>query len=164
MIVPSKASNLFSHASCTVEFFRLNNWSYLVHNQVVLTMNTWWLIKIIIKSVKWSRYRPGVAQKVGRGIAVLFHDFGTRRGWVVSSTPRPHFTPGKDPLPILQEAGWVPGPVWKGGKSCPHRDSIPDRTARSQPLNRLSYPALVKWNNEAFARYLCISFPEIMNF
>jgi len=41
------------------------------------------------------RYRPGVAQRVGWGIALLFHDRGTRRGWVVSSTPRPHFTPGK---------------------------------------------------------------------
>jgi len=37
----------------------------------------------------------------GRGIALLFHDSGTRRGWVVSNTPRPHFTPGKDPVPIL---------------------------------------------------------------
>jgi len=50
---------------------------------------------------------------------------------VVSSKPRPHFTPGKDPVPILQEAGWAPGPVWAGGKSRPHRDSIPDRPARS---------------------------------
>jgi len=30
--------------------------------------------------VKFSRYRPGVAQRVGRGIALLFHDRGTRRG------------------------------------------------------------------------------------
>ena len=67
----------------------------------------------------------------GRGIALLFHDRGTRRGWVVSSTPRPHFTSGKDPVPILQEAGWAPGPVWTGGKSRPHRDSISDRPARS---------------------------------
>ena len=50
---------------------------------------------------------------------------------MVSSTPRPHFTPGKDPVPILQEAGWAPGPVRTGGKSRPHRDSIPDRPARS---------------------------------
>ena len=42
-----------------------------------------------------------------------------------------HFTPGKDPVPILQEAGWAPGPVYTGGKSRPHRDSIPDRPARS---------------------------------
>jgi len=91
--------------------------------------------------VKCSRYRPGVAQSVGRGIALLFHDHGTRGGWVVSSTPRPHFTPGKDPVPILQETGWVPGPVWKGGKSGPHWDSIPDRPARIQSLFWLSYPA-----------------------
>ena len=32
--------------------------------------------------VKWSRYRPGVVQRVGRGIALLFHDRGTRREWV----------------------------------------------------------------------------------
>jgi len=51
--------------------------------------------------------------------------------WVVSSTPRPHFTPGKDPAPIVQEAGWAPGSVWTGGKSRSHRDSIPDRPARS---------------------------------
>jgi len=36
---------------------------------------------------------------------------------------------GKDPVTIVQEAQWVPGPVWTGGKSRPHRDSIPDRPA-----------------------------------
>jgi len=50
---------------------------------------------------------------------------------VVRSTPRPHFTPGKYTVPILQVAGWAPGPVWRGGKSRPHRDSIPDRPAHS---------------------------------
>ena len=97
------------------------------------------------KKVKWSRYRPGVAQRVSRGIALLFHDRGTRREWVVSSTPRPHFTPGKDPVPNLQEAGWAPGSVWTGGKSRPHRDSMPDRPARSQSLYRLSYRAHLYW-------------------
>ena len=82
-----------------------------------------------------------MAQRVGRGIALLFRDRGTRRSSVVSNTPQTHFTPGKDPVPILQEAGWASGPVWKGGKSRPHRDSIPDRPADSQSLYRLSYPA-----------------------
>jgi len=50
---------------------------------------------------------------------------------MVSSTPRSHFIPGKDPLPILQEDGWPPGPVWTCGKSRPQRDSIPDIPARS---------------------------------
>jgi hypothetical protein len=67
--------------------------------------------KFHLKKVQFSRYRPGMAQRAGRGIALLFHDHGTRRGWVVSSTPRPHFTPGKDPVPILQEVGWAPGSV-----------------------------------------------------
>jgi len=83
------------------------------------------------KKVKWPRYRPGLAQRVGRVIVLLFHDHSTRRGWVVSSTAQPHFTPGKDSVPILQEAGWAPGPVWMDGKSRPHRDSILDLPARS---------------------------------
>jgi hypothetical protein len=35
----------------------------------------------------------------------------------VSVTPRPLFTPGKDPVPIVQEAGWAPGPVWTGAEN-----------------------------------------------
>ena len=93
-----------------------------------------------VKKLNWSRYRPGVAQRVGRGIALLFHDRGIRRRGV-STTPRTLFTPWNDPVPIVQEAGWAPGPVWTGGKSCPHRDLIPDRPVRSQSLYRLSYPA-----------------------
>jgi hypothetical protein len=27
------------------------------------------------------------------------------------------FTPGKDPIPILQEAGWAPEPVWIGAEN-----------------------------------------------
>jgi len=94
--------------------------------------------------VKWSCYRPGVAQRVGRGIALLFHDCGTRRGWVASSMPQPHFTPGKDPVPIWQEAGWAPGPVWMGGKSRPNQDLIPDCPVQSQLLYQLSYPAHIR--------------------
>jgi len=76
---------------------------------------------------QFCHYRSGVTQRVGRGIALLLHDRGTRRGWVFSSTPRPHFTPGKDPVPIVQEAGWIPGLVWTGAeKSRPHRGSIPE--------------------------------------
>jgi len=88
---------------------------------------------------------------MGRGIALLLYDRGSRKGWVVSSTPRPHFTPGKDPVPIVQEAGWAPGPVLIGGKSRPHGDSIPYCPARSQSIYRLSYrahlgsPSILPW-------------------
>ena len=60
---------------------------------------------------------------------------------MVSSKLRPHFTPGKDPVPLLQEARWAPGPVWTGGKSRSHQVSIPDRPARSQSPYLLSYQA-----------------------
>jgi len=67
-----------------------------------------------------------------RGLALLFLYHGTRRGWVVSSTPRPQFTPGKDPVPIVQEAGWGPGSVWTGAESvAPTGIRSPDRPARS---------------------------------
>ena len=121
---------------------------------VTETVNVKGKITLVKVKVKWSHYMPDVAQRVGRDIAVLFHDRGTRRGWVVSSTPRPHFTSGKDPVPILQEAGWAPGPVWMGGKSRPHRDSIPDRPARSQSLYRLSYPG--PWNYLSARHYLIL--------
>ena len=47
------------------------------------------------------------------------------------SAARPGRTlpPGKDQVPILQEAGWAPGLVWMGGKSRPHRHSGPDEVA-----------------------------------
>ena len=39
--------------------------------------------------------------------------------------------PGEDPVPIVQEAGWAPGPVWTGGKSRPTGNRSSDRPARS---------------------------------
>jgi hypothetical protein len=63
-------------------------------------------------------------------------------GWGVCVTPRPLFTSGKDPAPIVQEAGWVPGPVWTGAENlAPTGIRSPDRSARSQSLYRLRYPA-----------------------
>ena len=60
-----------------------------------------------------------------RGIALLFYDNGTRRGLGVSVTPRPLSNPDKEPVPVVQEAGWAPGPVWTAENLVPHRDSIP---------------------------------------
>ena len=58
------------------------------------------------------------------------------------STPRPgRFTPGKDPVPIVQVVGWAPGPVQTGVKNLASTGiRSPDRPARSQSLYRLSYP------------------------
>ena len=93
------------------------------------------------KKVKWSRYRPGVAQRVGRGIALLFHDRGTRRGWVVSTTPRPHLPPGKTRYPFYRRLG---GPQGRSGW-VENLISTRIRSRTIQPvaqlLYQLSYPA-----------------------
>jgi len=60
-------------------------------------------------------------------------------GWGHQPNAPAASTPGKGPVPIVQETRWSPGPVWKGEKSRPHRNSIPDRPALSQSLYRLSY-------------------------
>ena len=70
-------------------------------------------------------------------------------------------TPEKDSVPILQEAGWALGTVWSGGKSRPHRDSIPDHPAHSQSLYRLGYPwakssRRKSCNNSFVRRALCV--------
>ena len=50
--------------------------------------------------------------------------------------------PGKDPIRIVQEAGWTPGPVWTGAENLASTGiRSPDRPARSQSLYRLRYPA-----------------------
>jgi hypothetical protein len=54
-------------------------------------------------------------------------------GW---SAPRPgRFAPGKDPVPIVQEAGWAPGQFWTCTKNlAPTGIRSPDCPARSQSL------------------------------
>ena len=64
----------------------------------------------------------------------------------VSVTPRPLFTPGKDQVPIVQEAGWAPGPVWTGAENLATTGiRSPNRPARRQSLYRLGYPARHKY-------------------
>jgi len=82
------------------------------------------------------------AHRGSRDIALLFLDHSTRRGWGVSITLRMLFTPGKDPVPIVQETGWAPGPVWTGAENlAPTGIWSLDHPALSQSLYRLSYPA-----------------------
>ena len=62
--------------------------------------------------------------------------------------PQPHLTPRKDPVPILQEAGWASEPVWSGVENLASTGiRSPDRPARRQLLYWLRYPAhvLVKY-------------------
>ena len=76
------------------------------------------LTKVKVTLVQALRLCTGrTACRGSRGIALPFHDHGTRRGWGVSVTPQSLFTPGKDPVPIVQEAGWARGPVWTGAEN-----------------------------------------------
>ena len=65
------------------------------------------------------------AHRGSRGIALLFLEHDTRKVRGVSVMLWTLFIPGKDPVPIVQEVGWAPGPVWTGAENlATHRDSI----------------------------------------
>jgi hypothetical protein len=75
------------------------------------------------------------AHRGNRGIALLFHDHSTRRGEGSASCHGQLFTPGKDPVPIVQEVGWAPGSVSTGAENlAPTGFRFPDRPARNQSL------------------------------
>ena len=111
----------------------------IFRNKVAFT----WKVKVKVTLVQALRLCTGrTAHRGSRGIALSFHYHGTRRGWGVSVTLRPLFTLRKDTVPIVQEAGWAPGPVWTGAENlAPTGIRSPNRPARSHSLHRLRYPA-----------------------
>jgi hypothetical protein len=68
------------------------------------------------------------------------------------SAARPSRTlpPGKDQVPIVQEAGWASWPVWTGKKSRPTEVRFPDRPARSSVAipPELPDPQIAKYSGE----------------
>jgi len=78
---------------------------------------------------------------VSRGIAPPFHDPPRLGGRVGGQHHAPAALPsGKDPVPIVQKAGWAPGPVWKGPENLnPARIRSLDRPA--EPKFASSNPA-----------------------
>jgi hypothetical protein len=83
------------------------------------------------------------AKGKGKGHPITGHEGPREGGW---SAPRSgRFTPGKDPVPIVQEAGWAQGRSGCAKNLAPPPPPTgiraPDRPARSQSLYRLSYPA-----------------------
>jgi len=95
---------------------------------------------IIVQALRLCTGRT--ARRGSRGIALILHDNSTRRGRGVSVTPWPLFTPGKEAVPIVQEAGWAPGPVWTGAENlAPTGIRSRDRPAHRQSPYRLRYPA-----------------------
>ena len=75
----------------------------------------------VVQKGKWSLYRPCVAQRVGRGIALLFHDRGTRRG-----------VSGQQHAPAALYPRERPGTHFTGGWVGP-RDGLDGRKISSPP-------------------------------
>jgi hypothetical protein len=115
-------------------------------------------------------YRPrGLEGEVD----VYLHPFSTSALEGGRSATRPGcFTPGKDPVPIVQEAGWAAGPVWTCAKNlAPTGIQSLDRPARSQSLYELNYTFLpwllclipVRVYN-FFSGYVCRSATKLSGF
>ena len=69
-----------------------------------------------------------------------FFNLSARWEWVVNDTPQPLYSRKIDRVPIVQGAGWAPGPVGTGAHSLALTGfRSPDRQARSGSLHRLSY-------------------------
>jgi hypothetical protein len=103
-----------------------------------------WLVKCkkvkctLVQALRLCTSRT--AYRGSRGIALPIHDHGSRRGRGVNVTPPPLFTPRKDPVSIVQEAGCTSGPVWTCAKNfAPTGNRSSDRPALRQSLYRLSY-------------------------
>ena len=125
-------------------------WIVILLWPVLYPFVVWWILDLymllckvkctLVQALRLCTVR--MAHRGSRGIALPSHDHGTRRGWEVSVMPWPLFTPGKDPVPIVQEAGWAPGPIWTSAEKIdPTGIRSPDRPARSQLLYRLRYQA-----------------------
>ena len=79
-------------------------------------------VKVSLLYVKTGKVHPVQALRLctgrtahwgSRGIALHFHDHGTRRGWGVSFTPRPLFTLRKTRYPLYRSLG---GPQGRSGQ------------------------------------------------
>ena len=122
-----------------------------------------WRIKSKVKVTLVQALRLCTGRTAHRGsrrVALLFLDHDTRTEWGVIITLRLLFTPGKDPVPIVQEAGWAPGPVCTGAENfAPTGVRSPDRPARSQSLYRLRYPVHVENSSSVGATARCGFWP-----
>jgi hypothetical protein len=59
-----------------------------------------------------------IETQMGSGIiALLMFNLDTRCGWMVNATPCPIYLWERALVPIVQEAGWAPGPDWTGSKN-----------------------------------------------
>jgi hypothetical protein len=65
-------------------------------------------------------------------------------GWLASRSA--HFTPGKDPVHVVQEAGWAPGPLWTGAQN------LSATGTRSPECSAVAVPATLSRPTEMIGR------------
>jgi hypothetical protein len=84
---------------------------------------------------------PFKKKKMGSKVIALLILLPRRKmGCVVKATSRPLYPQERDPVPIVKEAGWAPGPVWTGAENLANTDiRSPVAPGRSESLYRLSY-------------------------
>ena len=88
--------------------------------------------KVKVTLVQALRLCTGrTAHRGSRGIALPFHDHGTIKGWGSASSSGSSLPPGKTRYPLYRRLGGPQGRSGKERRISPHRDSIPDRPARS---------------------------------
>jgi len=87
------------------------------------------------------------AHRGSRGIALPFLDYGTRRGWGVSFTPRPLFTPGKVHSSVVFKKNLLD--CWNCVRFCPKRNVLfNDWFIQSRGLHCCKFPVVVTTTTE----------------
>jgi len=81
-------------------FHKGDGWHFLGSCNLAVIIISSSVVCTVVQALRLCTGRT--AHRMSRGIALLFRDHGTRRGWGVSFTPRPLFTHGKTRYPLYR--------------------------------------------------------------
>ena len=98
---------------CTVHLVVKNVYYQLMDQLVKKIFDVLYDIVQYCKKVTWSRYKRGVAQRVGSGIALLFHYRCTKRREWSAARPGRTLSPGKTRYSLYRRLG---GPQGRSGR------------------------------------------------
>ena len=125
-----------------VPFSRPNVRLIFIKNKVNVKVK----VKVKVALVQALRLCTGrTAHRGSRGIALPFHDHGTRRGEGSASRSDRSLPPGKTRYPLYRRLGGPQGRSGQVRKISPQTGFYPRVRARSQSLYWLRYPAHKKW-------------------
>ena len=91
-------------------------------------------------------------------VKIILFNLGARWKCVDNATLRSLYLREREPVPIVQEAGWAPLPVWTGAENLsPTGIRSPDSPARSESLYRLRYSST---QNTRYAYIILVQQPK----